>query len=165
MEQLGTTLWQLLLLLGQLFTEVGWLLLLWSLSIAWLAWWLGAVNWKKAWPWLASGGWAPVVLLVLMGALVWSAIAPGECNCLRFVTVPNFWWQLGGVGLLAAIALFCGWLQGVFGWYPAEVEIGPPAHAHAHAGHGHGHHEVEASHSHGHGEAAEPEHPDQPPHH
>ena len=160
MEPIGNTLWQLVLVLGQLFVEIGGLLLTWSLLIAWLSWWLWAVNWRKAWPQLASGGWAPVALLIVMAALVWASIAPSNCDCLRVVMVPNFWWQLGGVSLLAAIALFCGWLQGVLGWYPAEIEIGPPAFVAA----GHPHHEVEASHAHGHGEAAEPEHPDRPHH-
>lgn len=150
MQQLGNTLWQLILVLGQLVVELGGLILVWSLLIAWLAWWLWAVNWRKVWPQLAAGGWAPVVLLVVMGALVWSSIAAS----------PNFWWQLGGAILLAASALFCGWLQGVFGWHPAEIEIGPTAYAVP----GHPHHEVEAAHAHGHGEAAEPEHPDESHH-
>jgi hypothetical protein len=78
----------------------------------------------------------PLVLILVVSALVWSQLAPSDCSCLGFITVPNFWWQLGGVGLLAAVTLFCGWLQGVFGWTPAEVELEPPMPA----GHGHGHH-------------------------
>ena len=39
----------------------------------------------------------------------------------------NFWWQLGEVSLLAAVTLLCGWLQGVFGWTPAEISLEPPA--------------------------------------
>jgi hypothetical protein len=53
--------------------------------------------------------------------------------------VPNFLWQLGAVGALAAIALFCGWLQGYFGWTPEEVSVEPAPAAHGH-GHDHGHH-------------------------
>jgi hypothetical protein len=105
----------------------------------WCAWWLWAVNWKKAWPVLAEGAWAPVVLLMLMAAMVWSRIAPSPCDCLGFVTVPNGWWQLGSVAALVATALFCGWLQGYFGWTPREVSVEPPPAATGH-GHGHGHH-------------------------
>ena len=87
---------------------------------------------------LEQGAWLPLVLLILLSALVWSQMAPADCDCLGFVTVPNFWWQLGEMGLLVGLTLFCGWLQGYFGWYPAEVSLGPPAPGHGHA-HGNGH--------------------------
>jgi hypothetical protein len=105
----------------------------------WWAWWLWAVNWTKAWPVLAQGAWAPVVLLMLMATMVWSRIAPTPCDCLGFVTVPNGWWQLGSVCALVATALFCGWVQGYFGWTPTEVSVQPPpaAHGDGHAPHGH----------------------------
>ncbi len=111
----------------------------WSLLIAWVAWWLWGVNWPQAWKALGQGAWAPLVLIMIVAALVWSRIAPGACSCLGFITVPNFWWQLGGIGLLAAVTLFCGWLQGLWGWAPAEIDLEPPAAAHHH-GHKHGHH-------------------------
>jgi hypothetical protein len=98
----------------------------WLLLIAWLAWWLWGVNWNNVWVVLAEGAWLPVLLIMIAAAMVWAGIAPSDCNCLGFVTVPNFWWQLGGVGLLAAITLLCGWLQGVFGWSPPEVSLEPP---------------------------------------
>ena len=103
----------------------------------WCAWWLGAVNWKKAWPVLAQGAWVPVVLLMLMATMAWSRIAPGPCDCLGSVKVPGPWWQLGAVCALVALALFCGWVQGYFGWTPPEVSVEPPPAAH---GDGHAHH-------------------------
>lgn len=132
--ELWQTLWQLIVTLGVLILELLELGLRWSLLIAWVTWWLWGVNWKKAWAALAQGAWAPVVLLMVTAALVWSRLAPGPCDCLG-VRVPNFWWQLGGVSLLAGLTLLCGWLQGVFGWTPAEVNLEPPAaadHGHAH---------------------------------
>ncbi len=102
--------------------------------VLWCAWWLGGVNWKKAWPMLAAGGWAPVVLLIVIATLVWSRLSPGGCDCLG-VVIPNVWWQLGGVCGLAAVALFCGWLQGFFGWTPSEISLEPPA---DHDDHAHG---------------------------
>jgi hypothetical protein len=108
----------------------------WLLLVPWLAWWLWGVNWNTVWPVLAEGAWLPVILLLLTGALVWSQIAPSDYTGLGVITVPNFWWQLGGVSLLAAITLFCGWLQGVFGWTPIAVSLEPPA---ATMDHGHGH--------------------------
>jgi hypothetical protein len=111
--------------------------LLWLLPGGlWCAWWLWTPDWKKVWPVLAAGAWVPVVLLMVLSALAWSMISPSSCNCLGFVTLPNFWWQLGSVSALTVLALFCGWLQGQLGWTPAEVEIEPPA---AEPGHGHGH--------------------------
>jgi hypothetical protein len=105
----------------------------------WCLFWLLAVNWKKLWPVLAQGGWAPALLLLLVSAFAWSRIDPGECHFLPLVTIPNFWWQLASVSALAAVALFCGWLQGQLGWAPPEISLEPPAHEHGHHGH-HGHH-------------------------
>ena len=142
MPEILQTLLQLGELLLRLAGEVLQYLLTWSLLIAWLAWWLWGVNWRRAWSVLAEGAWVPVVLLIVVSALVWSQMAPGDFTGFGFLTVPNFWWQLGAVALLAAVALFCGWLQGVFGWTPAEISLEPPApppglHAH---GNGHAHH-------------------------
>jgi hypothetical protein len=105
----------------------------------WVAWWLGAVNWTKMWPVLARGAWAPVLLLMAMATAVWSRLAPGDCTCLGFVRVPNFWWQLGGVSTLASTALLCGWIQGRLGWAPPEMSVEPPPEAHG-DGHDYGHH-------------------------
>jgi hypothetical protein len=110
----------------------------WLLLIPWVAWWLWGVNRKQTWAVLAQGAWLPVLLLMIVSALVWAEIRPSECTCLGFVTVPNFWWQLGGVSLLVAVTLLCGWLQGVYGWTPAEISLEPPeAPAMEHE---HGHH-------------------------
>ncbi|MBY0229506.1 MAG: hypothetical protein K2W96_09525 [Gemmataceae bacterium] len=97
----------------------------------WCAWFLWCVDWAKAWPMLARGGWAVVALLAFLAALAWSAIFP---------RVPNFWWQLGAVGLLVAAALLMGWLQGKWGIHPVQVSFDPPADDHHGHGHGHGHH-------------------------
>jgi hypothetical protein len=113
----------------------------WLPFVLWCAWWLWCVDWQKAWPVLAQGAWAPVLLLMLVGAVVWSRVAPGPCACLGFVTLPNFWWQLGGVCGLAGSALFCGWLQGYFGWAPPEVRVEPPP-----GDDHHGHHAHDAHH-------------------
>lgn len=136
MAELWQTLFQLVTILGTLLLELLGFALRWSLLIAWVAWWLWGVNWKRAWTALAAGAWAPVVLLMVIAALVWSQIAPSNCDCLAVVTVSNFWWQLGAIGLLVAVTLFCGWLQGIMGWAPPELSLDPPAHG----DHAHGHH-------------------------
>ena len=146
------TVWQILSqfyeLLKQLAVLLGDVLLLglhWWLLLFWVAWWLRGVNWKKAWPVLAQGGWVPLALLVALGALVWSQVAPPDSyRAFGLDRKPGFWWHLAGAGLLAGSALFCGWLQGVLGWTPPEISVDPPAHAEHghdhHGGHGHGHH-------------------------
>jgi hypothetical protein len=108
--------------------------------LLWIVYWLFAVDWRKVWPVLARGAWAPVVLLLLVVAAAWSRIAPSNCDCLGFVTITNFWWQLGSVSTLAAVALFSGWLQGYMGWAPPEYAVEPPPGGHDHGDHGHGHH-------------------------
>jgi hypothetical protein len=120
------TLVQLIVTLATLFVEIGALALRHILLIAWVAWWLWAVDWAKAWGMLAKGGWVVVVLLSLISARVWASVAPGSFDVLGLVEIGNFWWQLGAVALIVLLALFCGWLQGVFGWAPAEVDLEPP---------------------------------------
>jgi hypothetical protein len=106
------------------------------LLLVWIAWWLWAVNWKKVWPVLAQGGWMVVSLLVIVGALVWSMIAPDTGYLLGGLVGPAFWRDLILVALLALVALGCGWLQGLLCWEPAEVNLEPPAAA-VHSGQGH----------------------------
>jgi hypothetical protein len=111
---------------GDVLSRVGTFLLTVLPFAVWCAWWLWCVDWRKVWPVLAGGAWAPVVLLLLVVAVAWSRVAPGPCDCLGFVSLPTFWWHLGAVVGLACAALFCGWLQGYFGWAPPEVRIEPP---------------------------------------
>ena len=137
------TIWMTLVLLFKtlvtLFVQLASVGFHWLLWIVWAAWCLWGINWKKTRHILAVGGWAPAVLLILLIAIVWSrldATAPSG-----FGWLPNFWWQLAYVSSLAAIAMFCGWLQTVFHWTPHDITIDPPehGHGHGHADHGHGH--------------------------
>lgn len=132
------TLLLLLQTLGTLVVQLASLGIHWIVWIIWIAWCLWGVNWYKARNFLASGAWAPALLLIFLIAMVWSRLDPRSCNCLGFATLPNFWWQLGYVSMLAAIAMFCGWLQSVLHWTPHEINLDPPAHGHGH-GHDHGH--------------------------
>jgi hypothetical protein len=137
-EQLDI-LMQIGVLLGKLLAPLVSLMVASLLLIGWIAWWLWAVNWKKLWPVLAEGAWAPVVLLMVGGALAWSQLAPSTCSCLGIVIVPNFWWQLSDVALLAILALLCGWVQGLMHWQPAEISLEPPASPGNDHGHGEHH--------------------------
>ena len=138
-QKLGSQLLDLGHTLGRLLYEANAAFPLWPLLLVWVAWWLLAVNWRKTWPVLARGGWAPVVLLVLMAALAWSRLAPSEFGLTPGAVVPNFWWQLIAVSGLTVSALFLGWLQGQIGRTPPEISVDPPpAAAHGHD-HGHAH--------------------------
>jgi hypothetical protein len=143
--------WQTLLVLiqtlGTLIAQLAALGFHWLLWIVWLAWWLGGVNAKKTRYVLSIGGWAPAVLLVILSAIAWSRMDARPANFLG-LTLPNFWWQLLYVIMLALTALFCGWLQSVFHWTPHEIQIDPEAHGHHPHGHGHDHGH---GHVHGHG--------------
>lgn len=134
LSRIALTLWDLVGNLGSLAAEFWALGSAWILLILWIVWWLGAVNWTKMWPVLGKGAWAPLVLLCVLTALVWSRIAPDACSC----GLPAFWAHLGWTVALVLLAFVCGWLQGLFGWTPAEVNVNPPAHHHGH-GHDHGH--------------------------
>jgi hypothetical protein len=121
------TLVQLVIVLGEVIVEVVALLAPWALLIAWIAWWLGAVNWRRTWVVLGEGGWAPLVLLMLLAARVWASLAPGEVNVFGLAMIGNFWWQLGAIALLVGLTLFCGWLQLVLDLVPPEINLEPPA--------------------------------------
>jgi hypothetical protein len=128
---------QLFSILGQILAPLIQSAASWLLLLVWIAWWLWAVNWKKVWPVLAQGGWLVVSLLVIIGALVWSMIAPDTGYLLGGLVGSAFWRHLVLVALLALVALVCGWLQGMLGWEPAEIDLEPPV---AVAGPAQGHH-------------------------
>lgn len=100
-------------------------------------WSLWAINWRKAWPVLAAGGWLPTLLIAWATAYFWSLITPRSVTVLG-VPLGNLTWQLIAVGVLTGLSLFCGWVQGVYGWEPATISLDPPE-DHGHHGH-HAHH-------------------------
>ena len=134
--ELGAALGHVFVVLGQLLQHLNEAMPLWPLVVVWVAWWLGAVNWRKVWPILARGAWAPVVLVILLVTLVWSQLAPAPGD-LFGARLDNFWWQLGDVTLLTLSALLCGWLQGLLGWAPPEINLEPPPGAAVTHGHQH----------------------------
>lgn len=132
MVDLGQAFWQFVVALAAVVSH---LLQGWWLLIVWVAWWLLAVNWPKTWRVLARGAWLPVVLIVVMGAITLSQVFPRAYSIPGAIVIPNFWLQLLELSCLVAVTFFCGWLQGVFGWTPAELDLNPPAPAGGHAHH------------------------------
>src|SRR4051794_17637621 len=81
------------------------------LLVAWIVWWLAAVNWQRLWPVLSIGAWVALVTLIFAAGLSWSQLSPSELRLFGFLRVPNVLWHMVGSGLLVLLALFCGWLQ------------------------------------------------------
>ncbi len=135
--ELFHTLGELVMVLAQLLGQLLYLGLHYALLLLWLAWALFAINWRRTWVFLAEGAWAPVVLLSVLVALVWASLSPESAVVLGFLPLGSFWWKLGVVWIILALTCFCGWLQGVLNYHPAEISVEPPAAA---ADHGHHHH-------------------------
>lgn len=142
--QLLTAVWQLLLV-------VLWLVAPWTPLIAWVAYWLLAVDWVKLRHTLVhQGGLLGVLLIGAAAVLVWGLVAPPPSGFHRLfgLEVSNFTGKLVYVTGLCAIMFLCGSVQlsGACGTWVRFPEDAPEDdHGHGHDDHGHD--------AHGHGEA------------
>src|SRR5947209_20139510 len=68
--------------------------------VAFVAWCLWGVDWRRTWPILAAGGWVPLVLIGVMAGVVWAFVFPSSALVFGFMYVHNVLWQLGAVALL-----------------------------------------------------------------
>jgi hypothetical protein len=155
MEQLFLSLQKLL--------EAGWLVgislfavvIPWTPLIAWVAFWLLAVNWEKLYPVLAKGAVIGVVLVGLIAVLVWGLIAPPPdgVHHLFGLRPSNFVGKGIYVTMLMTIMALCGSVQltgacGPLCHFPDDVPDEHHGDDHGHNDHGH------SDHSHGdHGHA------------
>ena len=131
------------------------MMLPWTPLIAWVAFWLLAVNWVKLREVMIQGGWVGIVLLGVMMILIWGMVAPplGGTHHLFGLNVTNFVGKTVYVTALLTIMFLCGSVQlsgacGKLAQFPDEVA--DDGHGDAHGGHddhGHGHDE------HGHADA------------
>lgn len=85
----------------------------WTPLIAWVAFWLLAVNWRELYPVLMKGGWIGVVLTAFLAVIVWSSIAPPAegFHHLYGLQVSNLVGKTVYVTSLMVIALLCGSVQ------------------------------------------------------
>lgn len=127
MLELFASVWQLITVLASIVVQLLYLTLQNLLLVVYVAWALLAVNWPKVWPTLKAGAWAPLVLIVLIAAMVWTFLEP--------MGPWGYWWHLGGVSLIVAGAFFCGWLQVLLGWTPPDLSFEPNLEAHGDHGH------------------------------
>ena len=89
------------------------LVLPWSALIAWVAFWLLAVNWVKFRQVLVNGGLIGVILIGLCMILIWGLIAPPAdgAHHLFGLTLSNFVGKTVYVTALFCIMFLCGSVQ------------------------------------------------------
>ena len=118
------------------------LVLPWTPLIAWLAFWLYAVNWVKLREVLAQGGWIGVLAIGFMMVLIWGVIAPPSTGAhyLFGLTLSNFVGKTVYVTTLLTIMFLCGSVQlsGACGnWATFPEPAADDDHGHGHDSHGH----------------------------
>ena len=89
------------------------LVLPWTPLVAWVAFWLLAVNWVKYRAVLVKGGWTGVFFIGLMMILIWGLIAPPEAGVhhLFGLSLSNFVGKTVYVTALFSIMFLCGSVQ------------------------------------------------------
>lgn len=153
MNQLLTSLQSLLVAGWDVVLALFAVLLPWAPLLAWVAFWLLAVNWVKLREVMLQGGWIGVVLMGLVMVLVWGVVAPpiSGSHHLFGLNVSNFVGKTVYVTSLLTIMFLCGSVQlsgacGSLARFPEDAaEDDHHSHGHddhGHAGHGHSGHEV-----------------------
>ncbi len=159
MEQLIDSLQKLLVASWDVVVQMLVLVVPWAPLIAWIAFWLLAVNWEKLYPVLAKGGIIGVALIGLMMILVWGLIAPPASGVHHLFGLQpgNFAGKAIYVTMLMAIMALCGSVQlsGACGSLVSFPDDDHDDHGHAvdgHGGHGgaaaadHSHHDTSHNH-------------------
>lgn len=128
----------------QLVISVAALIIPWTPLIAWLAFWLFAVNWVKLRAVMLQGGLIGVLFFGFMAILIWGVIAPpADGNHYPFgLTLSNFVGKTVYVTALLTIMFLCGSVQlsGACGSWASFPEPDPEDDhhgGHAHEDHGH----------------------------
>lgn len=111
--QLLDSLLQLFVVLWDIAWSLAVVVLQYAPLIAWVAFWLLAVNWVKFREILASGGWIGVVLIGFVMVLVWGFVAPPEGGHHNFFGLhpSNFYGKMIYVTGLLVIMFLCGSVQ------------------------------------------------------
>lgn len=123
---------------GDLFVYLVQLIAPWTPLLAWIAFWLFAVNWVKLRDVMVRGGFVGVVLIGLVWALVWGTVSPVDQHEMLGLAVGNYVGKMMYVTVLLCIMFLCGSLQ-LAGFLPAccrfTEEETPAAEDHPHEGH------------------------------
>ncbi len=104
---------QLIQALGLFVWEIVRLIVPWTPLIAWVAYWMFAVDWVRLRSFLLQGGWVGVLLIAVMAILVWGVVAPPPegAHHLMGLTVSNFVGKTIYVSALVVIMLLSGSVQ------------------------------------------------------
>lgn len=107
------SIWNVIVAVAQLVVELAVFVTPWTPLLAWIAFWLFAVNWKQLYPILTKGGIIGVILTALMTVLIWSVIAEpeGGFHHLYGLKVHNATGKTVYVTSLVVIAGLCGAVQ------------------------------------------------------
>ncbi|MFQ5733495.1 MAG: hypothetical protein ACE5KM_16275 [Planctomycetaceae bacterium] len=110
----------------------------WTPLLAWIAFWLFAVNWVKLRQVMIQGGWIGVVLIGSVIVLVWGTVAPPQDGHLMLgMKLSNYVGKTVYVTVLFCIMFLCGSLQ-LSGFLPGCCRFpdeDEQAEDHAHAAH------------------------------
>ena len=142
MEALLDALGQLGEPIRELVVALAGIVLPWMPLLAWIVFWLFAVNWLKLREIMAQGGWIGVALIGAVIVLVWGAVSPplGGTNEIFGFPVSNFVEKFVYVAGLFCIMFLAGALQ-LSGFTSNCCAFEEPVAAdqdHADDGHGHG---------------------------
>lgn len=105
--------WNLIVALAGLVVALAGTIAPWWPLIAWIAFWLLAVNWQKLYPVIASGGWIGLLLLWFTMILIWGVVSPpeGGSHHLLGLHVSNFFGKMIYVTGLYVFMAICASAQ------------------------------------------------------
>ena len=135
--QFGDSIIQVLSAVYTLVISTGALVLPWTPLIAWIAFWLLAVDWEKLRPQMVKGGFLGVLLLAFVMIMVWGNVAPpaGGSHNILGLRLSNFVGKTVYVTMLVSMIFLCGsaQLSGAVDRFISFPEDEPePDHGHAH---------------------------------
>ena len=113
MHQLLDSILNLVIAIWNVVRDVLVLVLPWTPLVAWVAFWLLAVNWVKFRAVLIKGGLVGVILIGLMMIMIWGLIAPPESGVHHIfgLSLSNFVGKTVYVSGLFSIMFLCGFAQ------------------------------------------------------
>ncbi|MGQ0637199.1 MAG: hypothetical protein ACT4QC_21530 [Planctomycetaceae bacterium] len=112
MSQLFDALLQAALSLWELFTALLAVIVPWSPLIAWIAFWLLAVNWVRLRETLAKGGWIGLALIAAVTVLIWGSVSPAGAPADFFgLQISNFVEKTVYVSGLVCLMFLAGAVQ------------------------------------------------------
>lgn len=152
MQNVYQSLVELTFALVDLIGSVGYLILPWTALVAWIVFWMFAVNWTKFRTQITQeGGWIALLLIGFVWIIVWGVVAPPASGSYHLfgLNISNFTGKTVYVTSLFCLMFLAGaaQLSGAGGsWVKFEDPIAEDDH-HGHDSHGHDAHGHDA---HGH---------------